>query len=171
MNPSAWDAKESYLLRTGASQNTLKAFHKAALAQFSNDRDRKARHQAALAEIVRREGDEEEAGVLEKSIVSQNKKQRSDLSIEMAARQLEDLLDKRMYNEAFAEYRKQVNSLGKTGGGNFFFAVVQPYVSALTESGDKERARDALKLARKAMSPDRDSPLESALRVLEKEAD
>ena len=169
MNPSAWDAKESFLLRTGASQETLKAFHKAALAQFSNDRDRKASHQAALAEIVRKEGDEEEAGALEKSIVSQNKKQRSDLSIEMAARQLEDLLDKKKYEEAFAVYRKQVNSLGKTGGGNFFFAVVNPYVSALTESGDKERARDALKLARKAMSPDRDSPLESALRALEKD--
>jgi tetratricopeptide (TPR) repeat protein len=169
MNPSAWDAKESFLLRTGASQETLKAFHKAALTQFSNDRDRKASHQAALAEIVRKEGDEEEAGALEKSIVSQNKKQRSDLSIEMAARQLEDLLDKKKFDEAFAVYRKQVNNLGKTGGGNFFIAVVNPYVSALAESGDKERARDALKLARKAMSPDRDSPLESALRALEKD--
>jgi hypothetical protein len=169
MNPSGWDAKESFLLRTGASQDALRTFHKAALVQFANDRDRKARHQAALAEIVRKEGDEEEAGALEKSIVSQNKKQRSDLSIEMAARQLEDLVEKKRYDEAFAAYRKQVNSLGKTGGGNFFFAVVRPYVNALTDSGDKDRARDALKLARKAMSPDRESPLESALAALEKE--
>ena len=43
------------------------------------------------------------------------------------------LVAAKQFDEAFAEYRRQVASLGKFGGGNFFYGIVQPFAEALLE--------------------------------------
>ena len=86
--------------------------------------------------LARQQGAFKEAERLEQQIVAQNKRKRSDLSVGVAVQKMISLVAAKQFDEAFAEYRRQVASLGKFGGGNFFYGIVQPFAEALLERGD-----------------------------------
>ena len=72
------------------------------------------------------------------------------------------LVAAKQFDEAFAEYRRQVASLGKFGGGNFFYGIVQPFAEAVLERpAMRGHAKEVLMLARKALKPERGSILDS----------
>ena len=159
-NPEAWEARGEFLARVKAPADERRSFHEAALKQFANQRDLRVTHQMALAGIARETGDVETAAAIEKKIISQNRRLRSDLSVNAAARQLAALVDEGRLDEAFDEYRKMLRSLKETGGGNFFYDIVRPFTEALAEDGDSTRALEAADLARKALRPEKDSILD-----------
>ena len=167
-NEAGWAAKADYLRRTNAPLNTLKSHHEAALRQFATNRDICVVQQLALAQIARQQGAFQEAESLERQIVSQNKRRRSDLSVSVAAQKIISLIAAKQLDHAFAEYRRQVSSLGKTGGGNFFYDIVQPFTKALVATGDARQAKEVLVLARKALKPDIGSIIDTELKDLEK---
>lgn len=168
-NSDAWDAKADFLYRTGAPVNQRRAHFEAAIRQFPNDRDIRAHQQQELAAVLREAGDPRAAETLEKSIVSANKRRRSDLSVTMAAQKLTALAAEKKFDEAFATYRSQLSRLGKTGGGNFFLEITRPFVRALADAGDTARAVEAVSLARKALRPEPGSILAIDLNDLEKD--
>jgi len=55
------------------------------------------------------------------------------------------------YESAMREYRSLVGKIGPTGGGNFFYGVVRPFVLDLQSSGRDKDARRALDLAGRVM--------------------
>lgn len=167
-NVNAWDARAGYLWRSGATLNQLSDHYNAALRQFVSDPDIRTSQQAALAEVARRQGDTKTAEALETRILAQNKRKRSDLSVNVAAQRMDALVETKQYDEALKEFRRQVQSLGPTGGGNFFFDVVEPFVLALKGAGDTAHAREALSLAYKALKPERGSILDGAFSDLER---
>ena len=167
-NESGWNAKAEYLRRSGASVNILKSHHEAALRQFAANRDISVEQQAALAQIARSQGAPGEAESLERQIVAQNKRQRSDLSVTVAAQKILSLATERQFDQAFTEYRRQAQSLGKTGGGNFFYEIVQPFAGTLVAAGESRRAREVVSMARKALKPENGSIIDSELKELEK---
>lgn len=165
-NVAAWDARAGYLWRSGATLNQLSDHYNAALRQFGSDADIRASQQAALAVVARQQGDIKTAEALEMRILAQNKRKRSDLSVNIAAQRLEALVEAKQYDEAFKEFRRQVQNLGQTGGGNFFFDVVEPFALALKGAGDATRAREAVEMARKALKPESGSILDNAFASL-----
>ena len=85
----------------------------------------------------------------------------------MAAQKIIALVAAKQFDQAFAEYRRQLANLGKTGGGNFFYDIVQPLVEALLAAGDERTAREVLALARKALKPGIGGTIDGDLRDLE----
>jgi tetratricopeptide (TPR) repeat protein len=168
-NIDAWDAKAEYLDRTHAPAEQRRAHYDAAAKQFVTDRDIKSRQLQSLAAVLRELGDGQGATALERQIVSQNKRKRSDLSVNVVAQQLGGLIAEKKYEDAFKAYRQQLMALAKTGGGNFFNDVVTPFVEALVDAGDPKRAKDALDLASKALHPEPNSILEREFKELEAE--
>lgn len=158
--PEAWEARGRFLNASGAPPEARRALHEAAIRQFQNRRDQRTRHQEALAAIAREQGDSAAAEQLEKQIISSNRRLRSDLSVNAAAKRLDDLLEGGKTDDAFAEYRRLLNSLKTTGGGNFFYDIVRPFSTALIERGDAKRAREAVDLARRALKPEPGSILD-----------
>ena len=167
-NEAAWYAKADYLRRTDAPLNVLKSHHEAALRQFATNRDMLVQQQVALAQIARQQGAFQEAETLERQMVARNKRTRSDLSVSIAAPKILSLIDAKKLDQAFIEYRRQAATLGKTGGGNFFYDIVQPLAKALVATGDVRRAKEVVALARKALKPEIGSILDTELRNLEK---
>ena len=163
----AWEAQTSFLLRSNAPVPALKAFHEAALKQFANNRDLKAEHMQALADLARGTGDTTTADKLEHQILAENKSKRSDLSVGIASRQIDGLLEQGKLDEAAKEFQKQLISLGQTGGGTFFYDVVRPYVGALIKANRKTDALQAIHASRKKLAPDENSPIENGLKALE----
>jgi len=170
-NPEAWAARGDYLARSGASPDQQKTFHEAALRQFETRRDLRVRHQVALAEIARGRGDSHAAAAIEKQIISQNRHSRSDLSVNAASRQLSTLVNQGNNDAAFAEYRRLLASLKQTGGGNFHYEIVEPFVKSLRAAGDFTRATEAIAMARKALHPSPGSILDQELSRLSGESD
>ena len=167
-NEAGWAAKADYLRRAGAPLNVLKSHYEAALRQFDTNRDMRVEQQALLAQIARQQGALLDAESLEHQIVAQNKRRRSDLSVSAAAQKIVPLIAAKQLDQAFAEYRRQVLSLGKTGGGNFFYEIVQPFAEALVLSGDARKAKEVVVLARKALKPEIGSIIDTELKDLEK---
>jgi tetratricopeptide (TPR) repeat protein len=158
-NAEAWQARGSFLERSGASSTVRQDFHEAALRQFGGQRDLRVHHQQALATLAREEGDLSAADAIERTIVSQNRLQRADLSANAAARRLLTLTDTGRFEEARSEFRRMLASLKATGGGGFFYEVVEPYCSSLHDAGQIEEARKACAAAREALAPSPDSIL------------
>ncbi|MEI6033814.1 MAG: hypothetical protein WCS65_05985 [Verrucomicrobiae bacterium] len=170
MNPAAWAAQGEFLARSGAPAEERKRFHESALKQFDGNADLKAFHQQALADIARELGDPVSAGKLEREILLHNRRKRSDLSVGVAARQMQELLDAGKLDDAGREFGKQLTSLAGTGGGNLFNDVAAPYITALIGAGKKADAQKAAALARKKLSPEKGSILDAELRELEQSA-
>lgn len=167
MNHAAWVAQGDFLALSGASPEERKKFHEAALKQFQANPDLRTFHQQVLAGIAREQGDPATAEKLERLILMQNRRKRSDLSVGVVARQMQALLDAGKLAEAGKEFRKQLTSLAETGGGNLFYDVAAPYIMALVDAGKKSDAQKAAALVRKKLSPEKDGILDVDLRALE----
>lgn len=167
--PEAWDARGSFLARSGAAPETRRIFHEAAVRQFANRPDLRTRHQGELVALAQARGDTATAAQLERQIISANRRKRVDLSVNAAAKKLVALLEEGKPDEAFSEYRRLLNSLKATGGGSFFYEIVAPFSSELAARKDTKRARDAVALARKALKPETESILSQEFDALESE--
>jgi tetratricopeptide (TPR) repeat protein len=161
-NPAGWDAKSAFLERTGATATVRRKHHEAALKQFTNQRDRRVIHQTALAKIAAESGDATTAAAMQSKIIAQNKSSRSDLGVAAASERVMASLSNGPIDAAMKDYRKALDDLGAKGGGNLFYDLVAPFVSALAEKGHIQEAREALILARKALQPGSDSILDRA---------
>lgn len=169
-NHDAWLAQGDFLALSGATVEQRKTFQEAALKQFSGNPDVKTSHQQALAAIAREQGDSATADKLERLIFLQNRRKRSDLSVDVVARQMQALLDAGKFDEATREFRRQLTSLAQTGGGNFFYDVASPYILALLEGGKNSEALRSVDLTRKKLAPERGGILDAELKALEESA-
>jgi tetratricopeptide (TPR) repeat protein len=166
-NWAGWVARADYLQRSSAPANVLKAHYEAALRQFATNKDQRVEIELALAQIAKQQGSNQEAENMERQAVAQNKRARSDLSVKVVAQRIKSLLAEGRLDDALAEYRRQVLTLGKTGGGNLFYDLVQPFAADLITAGHTRQAAEALSLARKALKPEGGSLLDSDLRKME----
>jgi tetratricopeptide (TPR) repeat protein len=170
-NPSLWDAREEWLIRTGAPVADLKAHHQAAIAQFSRFSDLKAQHQEALIALAVSSGDKKNAEELSDQIVHENRggwnrDARTDLSSQAAWSLISDRLQTKDFAAAVEEFERQLHLLGETGGGNFYYKVVAPLASGLISAGRQDLALRVLKEACQTIRPTYDSILDRDLRKL-----
>lgn len=153
-NPNAWVAREDFLTRTNASPALQMAHHEAALKQFFNDNDRRVYHQRALAQLASGEGNSDRADQLQKAIMSQNRRDRSDLSVQNGAETIRKRLEENDVDTALTELRGILSRLGQTAGGSIFYDIVRPTVQHLRAMGDTELAQRVINDARRAIRPE-----------------
>jgi hypothetical protein len=130
----------------------------------------KVLHQQALIAIYQEQGDADSVKKIEQQILSQNKRRRSDLSVNMAANQLNAMVAEGNMAEAEKLFRRQVHSLSQTGGGNFYYDVAEPYIRVLIQKGDKNEARRNIDLIRRKLAPQAGGILDAAMNELESAA-
>jgi hypothetical protein len=138
---------------------------------FNNEADLRTHYQTLLASAAREAGEEKLAADLESRVIRQNMSRRSDLSVGAASGQINSLLAEGKVDEALREFRSQVNRLGRTGGGNFFYEVVAPIVEHLLAGDNPREAKRVLDQARRGLRPERGSILDNELASLEARCD
>ena len=166
-NADAWSAAAGFLQRRGAPAKERILFHERAKTQFVNQADLKVLHQQALIAIYQEQGDADSVKKIEQQILSQNKRRRSDLSVNMAANQINAMLAEENMAEAEKLFRRQVHSLSQTGGGNFYYDVAEPYIRVLIQKGEKNEARRNIDLIRRKLAPQAGGILDAAMNELE----
>lgn len=166
-NPDAWQLRGEFLTRSNASPEDRRKFHEDAIRRLGSSPDLKVRHQTAIANLHREAGDQSSANKLEQSIVTQNRRNRADLSIGVAAQKVNAAIATGNLDTAAAEFHQQLYSLGKRGGGDFVKQVGIPFLDALMKNGKTARARRTIDTMRQQLSPEPGSLLDMALRELE----
>lgn len=147
---AAWEAKEDVLSASGDTAG-LRAHYASAIDRFQRVEDLRVRYQTRLAGLERAGGDGRAAGEIEDRMIRENRRERTDLSTAAGADVLFRLLQQGEYEDAMREYRLLTGKLARTGGGNFFYAVVRPFVQQLRSGGRAKEAQRALQLAERAM--------------------
>ncbi len=147
---AAWEAKEDVL---AAAKDTaaLRAHYASGVDQFRRKEDLRVRYQTRLAELARAGGDGQVARGIESRMIRENRRLRTDLSASTGAEVLSRLMQEGEYIAAMREYRSLAAKLGPTGGGNFFYEVVRPFVRQLMAAGRNDDARRVLDLAGRVM--------------------
>lgn len=169
-NVAAWDAKTAMLESDPGAAKDLLAHAAAASKQFLTNDDIKVRYQKILAATSRKLGDTAAADSIERKIITQQKEERADLTVDTAAGRLKELTDAKQFDEGYKEFRKLIKKLGETGGGNAFQGVVEPFVESLIKADEMKLAEKSLELAREELRPERGSLLDMAFRSLEDKA-
>ena len=166
-NPDAWQRRGEFLARINAPPEDRRKFHEDAIRRIGSSPDLKVRHQTAIANLHREVGDQSSANKVEQTIVTQNRRNRTDLSVGVAAQKVNAAIAAGNLDEAAAEFHRQLYSLGKTGGGDFVKQVGIPFLEALMKNGKNTRARRTVDSMRQQLSPEPGSLLDMALRELE----
>lgn len=164
---AAWEEKEQALEAAGDTQ-ALRAHYAQAIDFFRREDDLKVRYQARLAELERASGDAGAARKLEDRVIRENRRDRADLSVVAAGETLERLLGTGDYEGAMREFRSAAGKLGRTGGGNFFYGVVRPFVLQLRAAGRDKDAEKTLQTARRTMQFEPGSILDREMSDLER---
>lgn len=164
--PAAWDARERALEGANDSQG-LRELYAAGIAKFQGTEDLKVRYQARLADFERSLGDVKLAGELEQQMVTQNRRERSDLSAAAGAEALARMTEAGDYRGALREFNSLSRKLARQGGGNFFYEIVRPLVEDLRAAGREEDAQEVIRTARKRMSFEPDGILSREFDQLE----
>jgi hypothetical protein len=149
-NFAAWEAKENVLV-AAADTSALRVHYTEALDRFRREEDLRVRYQARLADLERDGGDGQTAREIEARMIRENRRQRTDLSAATGGEMLSRLMQEGDYEAAMREYRSLAGKIGATGGGNFFYGVVRPFVLQLQSGGRVKDARRALDLAGRVM--------------------
>ena len=165
-NPGLWEQKGMFLAQAGKDAELAPHFEKAAAA-FAGNRDLQTRFQVANIEALRTAGKAEEASALEKKLISQNRRGRSDVSVNALAGRMQEMIEAGKTDEAMREFRSEINRLGRTGGGDFFYQVVRPLVEALAEKDKKREAGRVLDMTRRSLNPTKGQILDVEISKLE----
>ncbi len=167
-NPVAWSRFGDFLERVKVPINERIQLHEQAIKALSRNPDSKVHHQQALASLQRETGKSLDAAKTENQILTQNLNSRTDLSCEVAATRVKAALEDGGENKGAMEFHKQLQSIGKAGGGNFVNQVGVPFVNALIEKGSRARALRTVDIMRQKFQPLDSSPLDLQLRAMAK---
>ena len=167
-NPVAWSRFGDFSDRVKAPINDRIQLHEQAIKALSRNPDSKVHHQQALATLQRETGKSLDAAKTENLILTQNLNSRTDLSCEVAATRVQAALEAGGVNKGAMEFHKQLQSIGKAGGGNFVNQVGVPFVNALIEKGSKVRALRTVEIMRQKFQPLKSSPLDLQLLAMAK---
>ncbi|MDD5261696.1 MAG: hypothetical protein PHD76_07585 [Methylacidiphilales bacterium] len=151
-----WQSEGAWLEANNAPLEDRKKFYGDWIHQFLYNRDLKVEGQKQLAALLKQSGDPE-GDKLEHAILAENRSKRFDLAINAGAGALAEKLEAKDWKNAEQEYKKLVRKFEQQGGGNLFYAVVQPYVKTCIEEEQYDLAQEGLKYAEKRMPLSQDS--------------
>lgn len=154
-NAEAW-LRLSQWLETNATSQELQLHYTSMIEQFKNQKDLKTWAQERLSQIVRATGNVAAAETLQKNIMNDNRRDRTDLGVASTAELLRKKIKNGEYDSALVDFCRIVKSYKKEGGGTLFFDLVDPFIRDVQKNGQDQIAKKALQFAQNTMDYDHD---------------
>ncbi|WP_050027869.1 hypothetical protein [Verrucomicrobium sp. BvORR034] len=148
----AWDRRTDILKGTGATPVQMTQHYEAAIRQFSRNADLKAEYTTKYVALLRETGQTDMADKLERSVVSANSKERTDLSMDTANRKMKELMKEGKWEEAYKQLDWAMGKLGKASSGPVFSDMLTPFVRDAKKADQLELAWKALRTAGRALT-------------------
>ncbi|MEZ5406254.1 MAG: hypothetical protein R3F23_08880 [Verrucomicrobiia bacterium] len=155
-NAQAWQQLAQWL-ETHGTIKEQQSHYTAMIEQFKNQKDLKVWAQEKLGQVVRDSGDVAAAEILQKQIMNDNRRDRTDLGVAAATQLLQQKIKNGEYEPALTEFCRVIKSYKKDGGGSLFFELVDPFVRDMHDKGQNEIAKKALQFAQNTMDYGHDS--------------
>ena len=162
-----WELEAEWLEKQQPDLPLHRGFWERWIANFSGEREMKAKGQLALLRILRKLGKNPAAERIGKQIIAENRSKRFDLGIAVAADAIFDKQHSGQWQEAGKEYTQVMQRFGGKAGGHLFYNLVQPYVQACLSEGQPAYARTALETAGSILKPEPNSILANDLKKLQ----
>ncbi len=163
----AWELEAGCLAdqpeKTPADEET---FWKAWIANFRDEPDMRARGQRMLLAVLREKGDEAGVERLQKEVLAENRNQRFDLGISMAADVVLEKAGEGDWDGARKEFADVIRRYQRNAGGHLFYNLVEPYVRRCLQEGRAADAETALDESDRAFKPEPGSILATDLKKL-----
>jgi hypothetical protein len=164
----SWDRRTACLVAMNVPDTEIRAHYEAALRQFSRNADLKTEYTRKYIDVLRKANNSTEADRLERTLVTQNTKDRSDLSMEAAKAKLNALLKDKQWEDAYKQYFWVVGRLGQTTSTPLYHDIVVPFVNSLRKEGQYELALRAVHAAQRDLRATLDTDFPEKLKELEK---
>ncbi|MFP6872512.1 MAG: hypothetical protein VCA55_03300 [Verrucomicrobiales bacterium] len=161
-----WELEAEWLEQEQPDLAAHRIFWQRWIANFSGEREMKAKGQRALLRVLRKLGENGAAERIGKQIVSENKSKRFDLGIAVAADAIFDKQDSGEWKVAAEQYELTMKRFGGKAGGHLFYNLVQPYVQTCLRDGQAAQARSAINIAGEILKPEASSILANDFRKL-----
>ena len=139
----AWRAEADYLDRTADAADDAKTFYNAWITQMAPYPDQKVTAERRFVTLLRKAGDSA-ADSVEQDIILQNRTGGIDLAVDGTLEALDDHFQAADYDAARMEFERSVRDFGETGGGTFFFRLLEPYVRSCWQHGCVEQAGNGI---------------------------
>ncbi len=162
---STWEL-EAELMDTESDREVKEKFWRDWTSNFREETDLRTRGQVALLQLFRDAGDDREAERLEQEIFRENKSERFDLAIKVAAETIFLQMDRGNWEEAAKEFDSKLTRFRKDSGGHLFYNLVQPYVERCLAAGKREMASAAVAEMEKIFKPQANSMLDQDIATL-----
>ena len=144
----------------------MDAFWRQWVANFREETDLRIRGQIELLGLYRKNGEERAAERLEREIQLENKSERFDLAITVAAGTIFQAIDRNDWDEAGKEFESSLKRFKSNSGGHLFYNLVRPYIERCLETGRATNARTALDQAAKTFEAAPNSLLDQDMKAL-----
>ena len=161
-----WELEEEWLRAKGAEPERRREFWSRWIANFTGERDMKARGQRALLRVLREVGDDPAAERLTRQIVAENRSKRFDLGIAVAADGVFDLCERGDWESAGREFGRVLARFKRDAGGHLFYNLVQPYLRTCIREGRTAQARSGFAEALGVLKPEPGSILANDIDTL-----
>lgn len=146
----AWETEAAFLTNSKATSKVRTRFWNDWIGAFKKQQDLRFRGEKRLLGLLEEAGETSEYNRLLKKIIAENKNQRFDLVIGVAAEKVFVHIENKNWEQAHKTYRGAMSKLAHKGGGHLFYQLVQPYVQSCLEEGQNAYAKDAMSPARRA---------------------
>lgn len=163
---STWQLEADYLSEKQADFETLQTFWQQWVGNFRDETDLRIRGQVALLGLLRDHDEPRQAERLEREIQLENKSERFDLAITVAAGSLFQSIDRGDWDSAATDYQAALKRFRSNSGGHLFYNLAQPYVERCLEAGRPADARAALEELAKTFQAAPNSLLDQDIKAL-----
>ena len=162
----AWEMEAACLDRNQAGIAERSRFWNDWINAFKNQQDLRFRGEKRLLGLLDEAGETDEYNRLLARIVADNKNQRFDLVVGIAAEKVFVHIENKRWEEAHKTFRSAMQQLATRAGGHLFYQLVQPYVQSCLEEGKSAYAAEAMERAGKSFQPQKGSILDKELKEL-----
>jgi hypothetical protein len=163
---ATWELEASWLQEKGAPAEYMEGFWKRWISTFRDEIDMKTKGQIALLQHYEEEGDDRSAERLQEEILRDNRSERFDLGITVAAASVLAAADRGDWKGAAEEYDDALDRFKRNAGGHLLYNLVQPYVERCLEAGKREGAVEAIEDLDRIFKPKPNTMLDQDLEKL-----
>ncbi len=162
-NQQAWEILVETTRRTSDDPKDVESVLRRAVRVFAKYPDLETYYLNRVNESLVARGESSRARLEKGHVVSKYKGERTDLSIQEAARILEESARSDPLHIQLRQFRVILIQFGQAGGMDVFDRIVHPYVTELARNGHRREARSMAELARQRLHPPEGSMLDRAL--------
>jgi hypothetical protein len=163
---ATWELEAAWLREKGAPAEHMEGFWKRWISTFRDEIDMKTKGQIALLQHYQDEGDERSAERLKEEMLRDNRSERFDLGITVAASSVLAAAEGNDWKTASEEYDEALDRFKRNAGGHLLYNLVQPYVERCLEAGQRARAVEAMEDLDRVFKPKPNTMLDQDLEKL-----